>query len=122
MSQKPLIVALNQNQRNLEILSQFLEQGGYSTLGVLAPAALDETVLKNDHIALALMDISGFNSKVWESCELLRQREIPFLVLSPHRQSTVEKHSKRHGAQGVLVKPLVVKELLLLIKGLIEND
>ncbi|HMK53681.1 MAG TPA: response regulator [Methanobacteriaceae archaeon] len=121
MSSKPFIVALNRNQRNLEILSKFLEQEGYSTLGVLNPAALDETVRKKDNISLVLMDISGFNSKVWESCELLRQREIPFLVLSPHQQSAVEKHSKRHGAQGVLVKPLVVKELLLLIKGLIEE-
>jgi CheY-like chemotaxis protein len=115
---EPLIVALNRNPRNLEILAKIIGDEGYNVVGVNDPAELDKEVKKRDNISLVLMDISGFNQTVWKSCEDLRMLEIPFLVLSPQQHKAVEKQSMMHGAQGVLVKPLVVKELLILIKNM----
>ncbi|BDZ68959.1 hypothetical protein GCM10025860_24070 [Methanobacterium ferruginis] len=119
MSSKPLILALNRNQRNLDILVKVLGEGGYEVVGLKEPAQLDKEVEAREKIDLVLMDISGFNRSVWDSCERLRILEIPFLVLSPQQHRAVEKQSMMHGAQGVLIKPLVIKELLQLIGSLI---
>ncbi|MBI4814323.1 MAG: response regulator [Methanobacterium sp.] len=121
MSLEPLILALNHNPRNLDLLIKILGNEGYEVVGVLDPAELDREVELRKKINLVLMDISGFNRSVWESCEHLRILEIPFLVLSPHHHHAVEKQSMVYGANGFLVKPLVVKELLILIKSLIEE-
>ena len=121
MSSPPLILALNRNQRNNDILIKILGEEGYKVVGVNDPAELDQEIKLREDIDLVLMDISGFNRNVWESCERLRVLEIPFLVFSPQQHQAVEKQSIMHGAQGVLVKPLVVKELLLLIRSLIEE-
>ncbi|WP_321421975.1 response regulator [uncultured Methanobacterium sp.] len=121
MPAKPLILALNHNQRNLDILIKILGEAGYEVGGVSSPAELDREVDIRENINLVLIDISGFNRNIWESCERLRILEIPFLVLSPHHHQAVEKQSMVYGANGFLVKPLVVKELLLLIKSLIEE-
>jgi DNA-binding response OmpR family regulator len=118
---KPVILALNRNQRNLDILIKILGEEGYHVVGVLSPEELDKEVEIQETINLVLMDISGFNRSIWDSCERLRVMEIPFLVLSPQHHHAVEKQSRMHGAHGVLVKPLVVKELLLLIKSFIEE-
>lgn len=119
MSSKPLILALNRNQRNNEILMKFLGDEGYQVVGVSDPGELDQEVKLREKINLVLMDISGFNRSIWDSCERLRFLEIPFIVLSPQQQNAVKKQGMRYGAQGVLVKPLAVKEFLLLIKSLI---
>ncbi len=121
MSFKPLILALNRNPRNNEILIKILGKEGYQVVGVNDPAELDQEVQLQENVDLVLMDISGFNQSVWKSCERLRVLEIPFMVLSPQQHHAVEKQSKLHGAHGVMVKPLIVKELLLLIKNLIED-
>lgn len=118
---EPVILALNRNQRNLDILTQILGDEGYQVSGVLSPEELDREVEIQGTINLVLMDISGFGRSIWDSCERLRIMKIPFLVLSPHHQQAVEKQSRMLGAQGVMVKPLVVRELLLLIKSLIED-
>ena len=119
MSLKPLILTLNRNLRNSDLLVKILGGEGYEVVGVLDPAELDAEVKQREKIDLVLMDISGFNQSIWKSCEDLRLLEIPFLVLSPQHHQDVEKQSRMQGAQGVLVKPLLVKELLLLIKSLI---
>ncbi len=121
MSLKPLILALNRNKRNLEILEKILSKKGYLVVSVLNPQELDSEIEKQEKIDLVLMDISGFDKNIWTSCERLRIKEIPFLILSPHHQRAFEEQGKIQGAHSVLVKPLVVKELLVLIKSLIDD-
>lgn len=119
---EPLILALNRNPRNLEVLSKVLEDEGFQVKGVTSPPEMDEIVSYSADVKMALLDISGFNKTIWESCERLRKKEIPFLVLSPQHQKAVEQQSMIHGAGGVLVKPLVVKELIFIIKSMLESD
>lgn len=122
MSNNPLILTLNRNKRNSDILTKFLEEEGYNVVALLDLPELDAEVEKsNSSVDLVLMDISGFNKTIWESCERLREIEVPFLVISPHQHAAIEKQSRETGAHGVVVKPLVVKELLLLIKSLIKD-
>ncbi|MDI3550017.1 MAG: hypothetical protein PWQ15_1119 [Methanobacterium sp.] len=122
MPQNPTILVLNRNQRNLDILDQILGAEGYEVVGSSDLEALDcEIQARKQSISLVLMDITGFNHSVWDSCECLRREDIPFLVLSPHHNSAVEQQGLVNGAKGVIVKPLAVKQLLQLIESLIQN-
>jgi DNA-binding response OmpR family regulator len=121
MSSKPVILALNRNPKNLEILTKILKEEGYDVMGALNQQELEEFTSSTEKIDMAILDISGFNKTIWDSCEHLRVKKIPFLVLSPHQQKTVEKQGMLSGAKGVMTKPLAIKELLFIIKNMIDE-
>ena len=43
-------------------------------------------------------------------------------MISPKQSAAIQQASLTHGARGVLIKPLVVRELLGLIRSLLEED
>jgi DNA-binding response OmpR family regulator len=116
-----LVLTVDRNQRNLELLAQFLNKEGYETIQATSVEALDKIVSNADGIGLALVDISGFDHSIWKCCEQLQAKGIPLLVLSPRQSVAIQQESFAHGARGVLIKPLVIKELLGLIKSLTEE-
>jgi DNA-binding response OmpR family regulator len=118
----PMILAVDRNHRNLELLSQFLEREGYQTRPAATLEDFDQALAEANGIGLALVDIAGFDRAIWERCEELRHHKIPFLVLSPRQSAAIQQASLTHGARGVLIKPLVVRELLGLIRSLLEED
>ena len=77
---------------------------------------------RSDEIGLALIDLAGLGRRIWDPCERLRAKGIPLLVISPRQSVAIERESLAHGARSVLIKPLVVKELLALIRGLLEDE
>ena len=107
-----VILAVDRNHRNLELLSQFLGREGYQTRPAATLEEFDQALAEANGIGLALVDIAGFDRAIWERCEGLRHHEIPFLVLSPKQSAAIQQASLTHGARGVLIKPLVVRELL----------
>jgi DNA-binding response OmpR family regulator len=122
MKASPLLLAVDRNRQNLELLAKFLGKEGYQMVTATTLEEFDHVIPEADKIWLALVDIAGFDRSIWERCEGLRAKKIPFLVLSP-KQSTVLQHaSLTHGARGVMIKPLVVKELLGIIRSLLEAD
>lgn len=121
MSKKPLILTLDRNQRNLELLGQFLNKEGYDTLSVSASDDFEKTLEGADGIALALVDISGFDRSIWAFCEKLSDKGVPLLVISPQQLASIRQESLAHGAQGVLFKPLVVKELAAVIRNMLRT-
>ncbi len=121
MGSSRVVLTVDRNQRNLELLAQFLNKEGYETLQASSIEALDKIVSNADGIGLALVDISGFDRSIWGCCEQLRAKGIPLLVLSPKQSAAIQQESFAHGARGVLIKPLVVKELLGLIQSLTEG-
>lgn len=118
---KPLIFSLSRNKRNSDILVKILGEQGYEVAGFSEPIEMVSEAKNREKVDLVLMDISGFNQNIWKSCEDLRLLDIPFLVLSPQQHRVIEEQSMKQGAERVLVKPLVIKELLLLVKSLVEN-
>jgi len=121
MKAMPVILAVDHNSRNLELLSQFLGREGYQTRTVADLQEFDQALAEADGIDLALVDIAGFDRSIWERCEALRHHRIPFLVLSPRQSAAIQQASLTHGAHGVLVKPLTVKDLLSLICSLLKQ-
>jgi len=111
-AKKPVILVANSNQANLGLLSQQLVKEGYDTLDAASLEELDERIRLSKKIALGLIDLSGFDQRIWERCEALRKARIPYIVISPQRSPLIQRESMKHGANGLLVKPLGIKELL----------
>jgi DNA-binding response OmpR family regulator len=122
MKAMPAILTVDHNQRNLELLSQFLGRAGYQTRAAATLEEFDEALTELNDVGMALVDIAGFDRTIWERCEQLRHHKIPFLVLSPKHTVAIQQASLTYGAHGVLIKPLVVKELLGLVGGLLDSD
>jgi DNA-binding response OmpR family regulator len=122
MTDKPLLLAVDRNHRNLELLSQFLSKEGYQTQTANSLEQFNQILDESKQIELALVDISGFDRRIWDCCERLRGEKIPFLVLSPRQSAAIQQESLAHGASSMLVKPLVVKELLGIIRSLLDEQ
>jgi len=116
---KTTILSVDGNRANLELLSQQLVKEGYETLNAASLEELDKSIQEKKDITLALIDPSGFDQSIWERCEELRKAKIPFIVISPQRSPLVQQDSMKHGASGLLVKPLGIKELLEYIHTLL---
>lgn len=118
-AKKPIILAVDSNRSNLKLLTQNLGRGGYETRSAASLAELDQAIKEADKISLALIDLSGFDRSIWERCDQMREAKIPFLVIAPQRSPTIQQDSMMHGARGVLVKPVGVKELMGYIRALL---
>jgi CheY-like chemotaxis protein len=108
---KPLILAVDTDRSSLELLSSCLGREGYDTLSATSLSEFDQIIGEEERITLALVHLSGFDQSIWERCDQLKKAKIPFLVICPQRSPTVQQESLKHGAGGVLIGPIGVKEL-----------
>jgi DNA-binding response OmpR family regulator len=122
MRSRVSVLLVNRNQHNLELLANFLGKEGYATYSAATLEAFDQALVEEDGTGVALVDITGFDSGIWERCEQLRKQKKPFLVVSPRQSMAIQQASLSHGARGVMIKPLVVKELIGLIQGMLEGQ
>ncbi|HEX6543000.1 MAG TPA: hypothetical protein VF040_14675 [Ktedonobacterales bacterium] len=114
------ILLVSHLPRNLQLLAEFLEKEGYTTLSASSYGEFDRLLDQRLPIHGALVDIAGFNADIWMRCERLRAASIPFLVVSPQQSAAIQRAGLAHGARSVMVKPLVVKELISVIKSILE--
>jgi DNA-binding response OmpR family regulator len=112
LTRKPVIMVANSNQADLGLMSQQLVKEGYDTLNAASLEEMDEIIQNSKNIALGLIDLSGFDERIWEHCDMLDKAKIPYIVISPQRSPLVQRESMKHGASCLLVKPLGMKELL----------
>ena len=105
--------------RNLQLLAGVLGKEGYATLQVSSYEAFDQVLAQPQAIAGSLIDIAGFDAAIWPRCEHLRTASIPFLIFLPRQSEAIQQASRSHGAGGIMVKPLAVKELLGVIRSIV---
>ncbi len=117
----PRVLIVDTNRANLDLLSQRLSREGFLTVGATSLEELDNLITREDGIDMALVDLSGFDQAIWEKCEALRSARIPFIVISPQRSPAVQRDSLKHGASGVLAKPLGIPELADHIRMLVGD-
>lgn len=115
------LLLVSHMSRNLQLLSDFLTKEGYATVTAAAYEEFDQVLSQQLSIDGGLIDIAGFDQQIWERCEKLRAARIPFLVFSPKQSAAIQQASLSHGARGVMVKPLVVKELIGVIESMLED-
>lgn len=114
------ILTVNKNHSNLKLLAKFLDENGFQALSVSNLEEFDQALAGAIKISLALVDITGFDRSIWERCELLRKQSLPLIIISPKQSASIRQESLAHGADSILVKPVVTKELLGLIRHLLE--
>jgi DNA-binding response OmpR family regulator len=121
MNVKPLILTVSSNVSNLELLNQFLSQEGYQAISASSLEEFNGAMSQPIQINLRLIDITGFDRSIWNWCEKLQNQQIPFLIISPRQNPVIQNQSLICGARNILIKPLVIKQLFALIKGLLED-
>lgn len=121
MKPKHIIAIVNNNRRNLELLAQVLEKEGYEPRTASDAVEFERMVESAGDISLALVDIAGIGRDVWIGCQLLREKDVPFIIVSPRQSAAIQEESMSYGARGFLVKPLVIREFLGLIRGLLNK-
>ncbi|MDD3926971.1 MAG: response regulator [bacterium] len=121
MSNEAAILVVDRNPRNRELLERFLVREGYQVCQAADLQEFAAALERDGDLKLALVDIAGFDSAIWDYCEQLRDKDIPFLVISPRQAAALQEESIAHGARGLLTKPLAVRDLLRLIRSLIEG-
>ena len=108
----PVILIANANRIELETLAKELEQEGYVTAGASSLEEMDSAIKGQENIKLALLDLAGFDKSIWDRCDQLHEAKIPFIAIAPQRSPGIQRDSMKHCANGLLVKPLGIKELI----------
>ena len=108
----PVILIVNSNQSEMDTLAGELQQEGYDIASAVSIVELDKALRSRKKYALTILDTSGFDESIWERCERLHDAKIPFIVIAPQRSPVIQRNSMKHGASGLLVKPLATKELI----------
>lgn len=109
---EPLILIVDNNRSNLGQMAKQLEEEGYVTAGASSLEEMDNAIKGQEKIKLALLDLTGFDESIWERCDRMHEARIPFIVIMPQRSPGIQRDSMKHGANGLLVKPLGIKELI----------
>lgn len=115
------ILLVSHLPRNVQLLAEFLENEGYATVSARSYEEFDQALSHPATIDGALVDISGFDAQIWTRCERLRADRIPFLVVSSQQSAAIQQAGLAHGARSVIVKPLVIKELIGVVKSLLAE-
>lgn len=121
MAKRPTVLGIDKNPNNVVLLTRYLEDEGYDVVGANNYEELDKALDDKADYDLALVDITGFDQTIWERCRQLRDRGIPFFLISPRQSLALEQEGIVRGARGVLVKPLIVREMLALVRAMVEG-
>jgi DNA-binding response OmpR family regulator len=108
----PLILIVDNNRSDLEQLARQLAEEEYETLGVSNLDEMDSAIETNKNIKLILLYLAGFDDSIWKRCDRMHEVGIPFIAIMPQRSPGIQRESMKHGANGLLVQPLGIKELV----------
>ena len=122
MSDRKRVLVAAAGKRNLELLQQFLGQEGFETVPAGSLADIRLALEQTPSIDIAVLDVSGLSSEVWAFCDKLRERSVPFVVISGAHSAGVEGRAARTGARVVMTKPLVVSNLMRVIHAMLGAD
>ncbi|MDZ7373398.1 MAG: response regulator [candidate division KSB1 bacterium] len=120
MPSSEIVLVVDRNRRNFELMREVLQKENLEALGASSVEEMRQRIAEHK-ISLALIDLAGLGRDVWAVCEELRERSIPFVVISPRFSPEVSQEGSARGARGVLVKPLTVRELVGIVRGLLGN-
>lgn len=120
MSDRPLVLTLLLHEANRELVADCLSEHGFEVCRA-EDLASGHRSLAEEQLAGAVIDLSGLSDEVWRFCRELRQRSVPFLVLSPSDALEIQEVSQASGAGGVRVKPVARRELVALVERLVDD-
>jgi len=110
------ILVVAEHEKNLQLLADFLEEQGYDPRAASTIGEIDRILQEELPIDMSLIDVTGFGQSIWDRCERLRTRGIPFFIISPKKSGRTEQRSLSEGARDTLTKPLDKGRLLKLVE------
>lgn len=102
-------------------MGEVLNKEEYEMVCAGGLAELDQFLDESLDVGMALVDVSGFGSEIWERCERIRSMGIPFITISSKQNRKLQQASISTGARGYMTKPLVMKELLEVIRVIMAS-
>lgn len=122
MTSQPTILVVDRNPHNLRLLTQILDGNGFRTISVHDLAQFDAAIAQPACLALALVDIDGFDAAIWERCRRLHESQVEVLLVVGRRAIPFVQAPCVHcGVRTVLAKPLSPKLLARMVRDLIEE-
>lgn len=115
-------LAIESKPGNSLVLSRFLEKLNLKTIGVQDLSQVDAIFQSGQSIAVAIIDVMGFDQTIWDICAELKKRDIPMLILSPSNNSQILKEFYGRGSINIFKKPVIMKQLAECINSLIPKD
>ena len=121
MSNKPLVLCIDDEQNILELLSFNLEASGYDTVTATSGAAgLEQAVSKSP--ALILLDLMLPKLDGYEVCQRIREFSKTPIIMLTAKDSEVDKIlGLELGADDYITKPFSVRELIARVKALLRR-
>lgn len=109
------ILLVGRNPTNLALMTQVLKKAGYDSVSATTLDAMDAAIA--GPVDLALIDVTGFESQLWERCAELQRQGVPFVLLSP-RPVTSEVAGEA-GGYPVMGKPLTMQAFLNTVSAML---
>jgi len=125
MSQKPRVMIIEDDPDMIDLLSVILKRGGYDPVRALGGKE-GLRLLQQDGVDLILLDLMMDDINGWQVLDTLKEdpdlRQIPVLIVSArHHLEEPEQTAAHEGLfEGYLVKPFVVRDLLVKIVEALE--
>lgn len=119
MTNAHTILFVSAAEGNVSLLTEFLNDQGYQAIPATSLAALDAALETHD-LDLVLIDADGFPPAVWERCEQLQLKSVPFLVISQHGDAASDKGREQKAAH-VFEKPVGQSALVQTITQLLDD-
>lgn len=115
------VAALDVRPGNLLALERVISGAGYGFFGA---TSLDELVrvMDNHSPDLVLVDLDGLPVRDLAFLSEIKDRRIPFLVISSESSRLSPDDDSLIGPHSILTKPLALKRFLALVASLLEPD
>jgi CheY-like chemotaxis protein len=116
LSEVRSVLVADRNRRNVELLCGLLAGAGFEARAIATLDELEVALVDDGKVRLALVDAASFDFPLM--VDKLAARGVPLLVFSDRQHFASAQRCLAHGARGVLQKPLLASELLLVVRGL----
>ncbi|MCX7771273.1 MAG: response regulator [Proteobacteria bacterium] len=113
------ILILSKTPKNIELMAEFLNKQGFNSVSASSYEDLDR-IINDKNFDLALLDIVGFDNRIWSYFEKINQTDKPFFIISNLKNPKINSEGLKKGAKGVMVKPILMRELIDLIKAMLK--
>ena len=106
-----LILTIATRERNLELMSEYLQSEGYDVETASTLDRFDQLLSQHGGVSVVVLDLDGFTPSVWERCERLKEMGVPILVLAGRLPAAARERAQASGAHTTLEKPVRKAEL-----------
>lgn len=119
--EKRKILILEKNNNNFQLLEQLLKKYNIVCEGISDYEFFEKKINEIFNYKVVLIDITGFDNKIWEFCKMLYTKNIPFILLSGLQLNLVRKYEVGFRAYAIMQKPILIKDFLTTIMSVFNE-